>query len=58
MKVYADLVNYGRTPKFSPVLDDQAKAFVNHNDPESLDKAIVDVQVCWILFTVYHLLIA
>jgi hypothetical protein len=46
MKVYADLVNHGRTPKFTPVLDDYARSFVDHTNPEALDKAIVDVQVC------------
>lgn len=45
MRVYSDLLNNGRTPKFTPVLDDHAKAFVNHQDPEALDKAISDVQV-------------
>lgn len=44
MKLYADLVNHGRTPKFIPVLDDHAKAFVQHTSPEALDKAIADVQ--------------
>lgn len=44
MKIYADLVNHGRTPKFVPVLDDHARAFVEHTNPEALDKAIVDVQ--------------
>jgi len=44
MRIYADLVNHGRTPKFVPVLDDHAKAFVEHTNPETLDKAIADVQ--------------